>query len=281
MAWADQTIEVEPVIGGDTSPTFILRGRRQKAFVKIAPSASSDMLFAEADGLEALAASNQVRVPGVLALGAFDDQDGHFLALEALDLQARSRASDHMLGEQLAGLHSNLGTQFGWRRDNYLGLAPQKNSVDESWLRFFLEQRLEPQIEVFLLAYPGTEEQHLLNELKHRWHAIGTDHNPEPALLHGDLWTGNAASLPDETPVIFDPAIHFGDRECDLAMADLFGGFTDAFYSAYQETWPLPPGWQERRGIYQLYHLLNHANLFGGSYVSTVKKRIRRLLKLS
>jgi len=281
LGWEAPRVEVQPVAGGDTSPTFILRGPRQKAFVKIAPSATADLLLAEADGLEALAAANSVRVPELLALGVFDEWGGHFLALEALELRSRCRACDHALGGQLALLHSKLGARYGWRRDNYLGTTLQKNSVDEKWARFFLEQRLEPQMKVYLSAHPELEQQDLLNELKHSWLGIGAEHHPEPALLHGDLWAGNAASLPDQTPVIFDPAVHFGDRECDLAMADLFGGYTDAFFSAYQNAWPLPPGWQNRRGFYQLYHLLNHANLFGGSYELSVKNQVERLLKLN
>jgi fructosamine-3-kinase len=263
--------------GGDTRSTFLLMDRTQKAFVKIASSTLSDILLAEVDGLDALAAANVIRAPGILALGTLETEATHFMALEALDLHARNQVSDHRLGQQLARLHAKCGQQFGWHRDNYLGATPQDNSPDSSWVRFFWDKRLEPQTNAIVRDCADSELLNLFKVLRDMWFECGAEHTPDPALIHGDLWAGNAASLADETPVIFDPAIHFGDRECDLAMADLFGGYGEAFYSAYQSTWPLPPGWKRRRVFYQIYHLLNHANLFGAGYLDSVKRRIQAL----
>ena len=277
LGWKTCKPEIRAVSGGDTSSTFLLVNRKQKAFVKTASSTLSDILLAEADGLTALAAADVIRVPAILALGTLESEETDFIALEALDLHARNHICDHRLGEQLARLHAECGKQFGWHRDNYLGATPQDNSPDSSWVRFFWDKRLEPQINTISSSYPDSELIDLFQTLRNRWFECGAEHTPEPALIHGDFWAGNAASLADETPVIFDPAIHFGDRECDLAMADLFGGYGEAFYRGYQSTWPLPSGWQKRRVFYQIYHLLNHANLFGAGYLDSAKRRIERL----
>jgi fructosamine-3-kinase len=247
-------------------------------FVKSESLGRAGLLAAEADGLAALSRPECVRVPRVLGHQAFEHGEGSWLALEALDLRPRPRAVDQRLGRQLADLHRHQGEAFGWHCDNYLGSTVQANPRQTDWTSFFQQHRLMPQIERLRARDRGRILDPLTPPLLAAWARLVADHDPKPSLLHGDLWTGNAAALTDGTPVIFDPAVHFGDRECDLAMADLFGGFSEEFFSAYDHVWPLPDGWQQRRGFYQLYHVLNHANLFGGGYIASAEQRIRDLI---
>jgi fructosamine-3-kinase len=186
----------------------------------------------------------------------------------------------------LAGLHRHSltrscvvedrgGTAFGWPRDNVIGAFPQCNGWDDDWGRFFVERRLAPQLEH--LARNGTPLRQALSLLERagQWLA---EHQPEPCLVHGDLWSGNAAITAGGQGAIFDPAVYRGDREVDLAMARLFGGFPEAFFEGYEAAWPLPAGHRFRRDLYNLYHLLNHANLFGGSYLGQCQASIDTLL---
>jgi len=161
----------------------------------------------------------------------------------------------------LAHAHRKPGPRFGWARDNRIGSTPQKNAWCDDWSEFWRTRRLEEQISMartrgFDVAMPSL---HLLKERK-----------PQPSLLHGDLWSGNAG-FTKEGPVVFDPAVYYGDREADLAMTELFGGFPREFYKAYNETFPLDAGYEKRKHLYNLYHLLNHLNLFGGGYLGQVK----------
>jgi len=157
----------------------------------------------------------------------------------------------------LAALHRHTSDRFGWGTDNWIGLAPQKNGWSTDWAAFFLEKRLRPQA-----ARAGIE----LPDVK----ALLAHHKPKPSLLHGDLWSGNAGFTADG-PVIYDPAVYYGDREADLAMTELFGGFAPEFYAAYRKEFPLNAGYEKRKHLYNLYHLLNHLNLFGSSYLGQVK----------
>jgi protein-ribulosamine 3-kinase len=167
----------------------------------------------------------------------------------------------------LAKVHRTAAPRFGWQRDNYIGSTPQRNGWCEDWREFWIERRVGPQLELarrngFRVAEPP------LGSLD--------GHRPQPSLLHGDLWSGNAG-FTAEGPVIFDPAVYYGDREADLAMTELFGGFPGTFYEAYHAAWPLEPGYEQRKHLYNLYHLLNHLNLFGGSYLGQVESTLRLL----
>jgi fructosamine-3-kinase len=277
LGWPSGSIQIQRVAGGDTCESFLVSSSRHQAFVKITAAERVDLFRAEADGLDALAATETIQVPGVLAIGQCEESAAAWLALEALDLRTRSEAVDRILGLQLAELHHCSQDRYGWPRDNFLGKTPQLNEVCDNWAEFFAARRLQPQIDQLLASEQDPQLNALLSELLSLWQRLAMDHDPVPSLLHGDLWSGNAAALANGSPVIFDPAVHVGDRECDLAMADLFGGFGRSFFEAYQTSWPLQAGWRERREVYQLYHLLNHANLFGGAYVGTVKNRIQRL----
>ena len=163
----------------------------------------------------------------------------------------------------LAALHRQTGARFGWHRNNSIGLSPQRNDWSDDWVEFWRERRLRPQFERAGLKCEFFE--HLLE-----------GHRPQPSLLHGDLWSGNAG-FTREGPVVFDPAVYYGDREADLAMTELFGGFPSGFYDAYHAAYPLEPGYQKRKHLYNLYHLLNHLNLFGAGYLAQVKATLRLL----
>jgi fructosamine-3-kinase len=168
----------------------------------------------------------------------------------------------------LAHAHRKPGPRFGWTRDNYIGLTPQKNDWCDDWAEFWRERRLRPQIDLARrngLDVPLVDPRTFLDE-----------HQPAPSLLHGDLWRGNAGFTKDG-PVVFDPAVYYGDREADLAMTELFGGFPREFYRAYNETFALDAGYEKRKHLYNLYHLLNHVNLFGGGYLGQAKSCLRLL----
>lgn len=238
------------------------RCRTPACFIKL--SGDAERLAAEADGLAALAATGAFRVPRVLARG--EAAGMAFLALEWLDLEPlRDGAA---IGRALAAQHAVLGPQHGWRRDNFLGATPQENRPDDDWAHFFTGRRLRPQIERALAAGVREIEAPLHEVLVALPDLLG-DHRPPPALLHGDLWSGNAG-MAGGRPAVFDPAVHFGDAECDLAMATLFGGFPADFETDYAALRPPAAGWRARRRLYQLYHLLNHLNLFGRGYLPQV-----------
>ena len=256
--------EPRPVSGGDISAAWRLDSAAGSVFLKTGLASSYEMFAAEAEGLSELAQANAVRVPAVIALG--EHGGSAFVALEWLRFESIDRASERLLGEQLAALHRTTQPRYGWHRDNTIGLTAQNNAWSDSWVDFFREQRLGYQLE--LAAGNGftgalqTEGAQLLKRLP----VFYEHYTPVASLLHGDLWGGNWASC-DGQPVIFDPAVYYGDRETDLAMTRLFGGFGKAFYEAYESSWPLQPGHRQRRDLYQLYHVLNHLNLFGSGYL--------------
>ncbi|MEE4297245.1 MAG: fructosamine kinase family protein, partial [Wenzhouxiangella sp.] len=197
LKWASRALYVQPVAGGDTCKSFLLLSSTGRAFVKTAESELVDLFHAEADGLEALAGTGSIRVPRVLAVGQCEKPMLAWLALEALDLQSRNETLDQALGQQLADLHSRRQKCFGWRRDNFLGKTPQANRPHDDWSTFFSTQRLRPQIDQILLATSDPQLEALLAELIPLWQKLATGYTPAPALLHGDLWAGNAAALTD------------------------------------------------------------------------------------
>lgn len=194
-------------------------------------------------------------MPQVVAL------EGETLLLERLALGAR--ADWPAMARMLAALHRHTSPRFGWATDNWIGLAPQRNGWSDDWASFFFEERLAPQAHRAQLRVPDLRK-------------VLEGHRPQASLLHGDLWSGNAGFTRDG-PVIFDPAVYYGDREADLAMTGLFGGFPAEFYASYQEEFPLPPGYETRKHLYNLYHLLNHLNLFGSSYLRQVQAALNLL----
>jgi fructosamine-3-kinase len=246
-----------------------------EAFVKTAPAADAGRLDAEADGLAALAGAEAVRVPRVLAAGTAGGLA--WLAVEWLALVAPTPASEARLGEALAGLHRVRAARFGWHRDNFIGATPQANAETDDWVTFLRERRLRPQLGLVRANGHGRLAdlgERLLESLP----VFYASYRPAASLLHGDLWGGNHGALAGGEPVVFDPATYHGDREADLAMTRLFGGFGPRFYAAYQASWPLDAAAGYRRDLHNLYHVLNHANLFGGGYAAQAESMIGSLL---
>jgi protein-ribulosamine 3-kinase len=235
----------------------------------------AEVLAAEADGLQALAAAGSLRVPRVEDSGVVEGEG--YLLLEWLPLVRDSSQSAARLGEALAQLHLQKMPRFGWPRHNFIGATPQFNREGEDWVSFFREQRLGFQLR---LAGESGHRGHLQEtgaRLMAGIHTFFRGYSPQPALLHGDLWGGNWGVVQDDGPVVFDPAVYRGDRETDIAMTELFGGFPREFYAAYRLHAPLDAGYEVRRDHYQLYHVLNHLNLFGEGYLGQAQGLIDRL----
>ncbi|HEY0940679.1 MAG TPA: fructosamine kinase family protein [Steroidobacter sp.] len=264
------------VSGGSINACSRFESSRGPLFVKHGDPASLEMFQAEADGLAELARARCVRVPEVLAV--HEEKGGAFLVLGWIDLRDASASSETRLGEQLAAQHRVTQQKFGWHRDNTIGSTPQANRLTDHWVEFLREQRLRPQL---LLARDNGAEPSLIDSGERLCEQLGcffTDYRPSPSLLHGDLWGGNWGVDASGQPVLFDPAVYFGDREADLAMTRLFGGFGAPFYAAYRAAWPLDAGAPTRIDLYNLYHVLNHYNLFGGGYARQAAAMTQRLL---
>jgi protein-ribulosamine 3-kinase len=271
---------VEPVGGGCIHEAVKLGGNHGGAarsfFAKINLRGRATMFDAESDGLDALRQAAAVRVPGTVARG--ESEEHAFLVLEWLDLHPLDAASAARLGTALALQHRATRERFGWPRDNFIGATPQENAQDNDWHAFFRDRRLLPQLR---LAAANRLPSRMLDRGERLLADCGAffrGHRPAASLLHGDLWSGNAAALADGTPVLFDPAAYAGDREADVAMTQLFGGFPADFAAAYGDAWRLPDDHVARRDLYNLYHVLNHANLFAGGYVRQAEDTIARLL---
>ncbi len=245
-------------------------------FVKRAPLGRAWILEAEADGLARLRSSGAVRVPATLAAGETGRES--FLVLEWLDLVPGNADSDERLGTQLARLHAITHESFGLDRDNAIGSMEQRNGWSGDWIAFWRERRLGFQLELADRNGYGGRMQARGQRLLAHVQDFFAGHAPAPSLLHGDLWSGNRGMLADATPIVFDPAAYFGDREADVAMTRLFGSFGGRFYAAYEHAWPLDPGAAGRADLYNLYHVLNHLILFGGGYRARAESMIDRLL---
>jgi fructosamine-3-kinase len=272
----DAACEPRPVAGGDISAAWRIDTGDTPVFLKTGPATSWDMFSAEAEGLAELATADAVRVPALLAAG--QHADTAYIALEWLDLGRSSGAADRRLGEQLAAMHRVTRDQHGWHRDNTIGLTPQRNDWADDWVDFFRDRRLGFQLRLAARNGYAGRLQESGARLAKRLPFFFTGYRPAASLLHGDLWAGNWA-VSDGEPVIFDPAVYFGDRETDLAMTKLFGGFGREFYEAYASSWPLDPGHEARCDLYQLYHVLNHLNLFGSAYLGRAEQLMQRLLR--
>jgi len=257
--------------------TEIVEGNGQKYFVKLNDASRLDMYVAEAAGLAEIIRSNTVRAPKPIVSGKTGAQA--YLVLEFLDLtEHTSTRSDAVLGRQLAAMHRVTQPEFGWWRNNTIGTTAQNNHAEQDWVIFYREHRLRFQFELAARKKSGANLLRGWEQLLEKLPVYFADYKPLPSLLHGDLWGGNHATLSDGTPVIYDPAVYYGDREADIAMTELFGGYGAEFYAAYNESWPLDPGYRTRRALYNLYHVLNHLNLFGGGYRGQAQQLIDRLL---
>ncbi|MBZ0105562.1 MAG: fructosamine kinase family protein [Sulfuricella denitrificans] len=265
-----------PLGGGCINATYRFAGGGMDYFVKINIPAREAMFAAEAAGLQEIRDSHAIQAPAPICHGA--TEQASYLVLEFLDLAPCRETTGEQLGRQLAGMHAHTAAQFGWRIDNTIGSTPQSNTPHPDWISFWREERLEYQLR--LASQNGIDGKLKKNGacLLDRIEQFFPGYAPLPALLHGDLWNGNCAALAHGEPVIFDPAVYYGDRETDLAMSELFGGFSPRFYAAYGEVYPIDPGYKIRKILYNLYHILNHANLFGGSYVEQASRMLEQLL---
>jgi fructosamine-3-kinase len=265
--------------GGSINECYRWTSDQGPLFVKLAPRERLAMFEAEAAGLGELAAAQALRVPQVL--GCSESAGQSFLALEWIEFGARSSGSERLMGERLAAQHRVTSSAFGWHLDNTIGSTPQLNTPERDWVRFYVERRLRFQLE---LAARNGQRPQLIERgalLCERAHQFFATYRPVPSLLHGDLWGGNWATDATGQPVIFDPAVYHGDREADVAMTHLFGGFGREFYRAYEAAWPLDRDAPVRRALYNLYHVLNHLNLFGGGYQRQAQSLIDQLLAVT
>jgi fructosamine-3-kinase len=262
-----------PVSGGDINTAGRVETAQASYFVKWNATAVPHMFEAEARGLQLLAAANALRIPRVIAM--IDQPPA--LVLEWIDIGSNKHAAAEALGRGLAQLHRSSAPTYGLDHDNFIGSNPQRNTPSRSWIEFYRDQRLGVQRDLAQRNGQLTPDRarrldRVLNHLD-QW----IDESlVKPALLHGDLWGGNTLIDAQGQPVLIDPAAYYGDREAELAFTELFGGFGARFYAAYHEAWPLDPSYADRRDLYNLYHLLNHLNLFGAGYGGSVDAILRR-----
>ena len=266
-------LDYRSVGGGSINQAYCLQDNDQRYFVKTNRAAKLSMFEAEAIGLNEMAKTQTIRVPKAICWGI--DQQRSYIVLEWLSL-GKGQGNWHQLGQDLARLHRHTSHQgFGWHQSNTIGETPQMNPWCDTWSDFFCQHRLKYQ---FKLAHRNGGTFKGENDLLATAAEILSTHQAQPSLVHGDLWGGNAAFEDDNTPVIFDPATYYGDREVDIAMTELFGGFPADFYQGYESEYPLESGYEYRKTLYNLYHILNHFNLFGGSYQSQAQQMINRLI---
>ena len=243
-------------------------------FVKLNTAGQLDMFAAEAEGLNEMRRCEALRIPAPVCWG--EDGQSAWLVMENLELGGRGDAA--ALGEGLASMHRITRERFGWHRGNTIGSTPQMNTPHDDWIDFYREHRLRFQLELAARHGCGSRLLSRGERLLDEFHVLFNDYSPAASLLHGDLWSGNIAFFGNGEPVVFDPAVYYGDRETDVAMTELFGGFAPEFYSAYQAQWPLEKGYPSRKHLYNLYHLLNHLNLFGDGYLAQCQATIDGLL---
>jgi protein-ribulosamine 3-kinase len=273
------TLKSMPVGGGCIGDSYRLKGRDRDYFVKCLPAPSQAVLDAEIAGLQAILATHTVAAPHPLCCDVVANQA--VLVLEWLEMQALGGGSARNLGQKLAEMHAIAQPYFGWHDDNWIGTSPQLNTPcrdGQDWVAFWRTNRLGFQLDLAARNGHGGRLQQQGARLLERLPVFFENYHPYPSLLHGDLWGGNAASNSNHEGLIYDPACYFGDREADIAMTELFGGFGQDFYAAYRETLALDPGYPVRKTLYNVYHILNHLNLFGGGYQSQALGMIERLL---
>ena len=267
QAVLDQPIlDLLPVSGGCISEAWQVITAEETVFVKLSTSLLPGMLAAEAEGLHELAKSGAIRVPEVIRL----TED--FLVLEFIPTATNPPTNFwSKLGRQLANLHAYSQKIPGFHQDNFIGRSPQKNHRTSNWRDFFWQSRLLPQWEMAMQRGVPNKIKLLWQKLEILWSATLEGSSPQASLLHGDLWSGNVLVSNNGDPVVIDPAVYYGDAEADLSLTYLFGGFPAKFYDAYHEIRPKSEGFVRRQKVYQLYHLLNHFNLFGNSYTQSVE----------
>lgn len=262
--------------GGSINQAYQVSDGQQHYFVKLNQASKVAMFEAESAGLKEMRDSQSIRVPHPLGWGTAEGQS--YILLEWISLGHGDAQGWFSMGQQLAAMHRqshDLG--FGWHQNNTIGDTPQRNPWTENWSGFFAAQRIGYQLQ---LAKKRGGHFHQSDTLLDKIPTVLSHHQPSSSLVHGDLWSGNAAFSQSQEPIILDPATYYGDREVDLAMTELFGGFPQTFYQGYQAAWPLADGYQQRKILYNLYHILNHFNLFGGGYASQAENMIEQVLAM-
>lgn len=261
--------------GGCINRAYRLGSGPHAYFVKLNRPDRLAMFEAEAAGLEAMADTGTIRVPHPLCTGTAGGESYIVMEYIAFGGSGVDRAGE--AGVRLAAMHRASWANFGWDRDNTIGSTPQPNHPEPDWVTFWGRHRLGFQLD---LAARNGYGRRLRDQGERLLAALPAliDHDPVPSLLHGDLWGGNLDFGQDGHPVIFDPAVYYGDREADIAMTELFGGFGRDFYAAYNAAWALDPGYRTRRDLYNLYHILNHLNLFGSGYLGQAEGMLQGLL---
>lgn len=275
-------LKKEPVAGGDINEAYGLTlSDHSRIFMKSNTRKNLSFFEAEAAGLSAIAGTGVIGTPGVFCCGVDETKGSRsFLLMEFISGERSGKDYWETLGYELAAMHKARtdgfveGGIYGFASDNYIGAGAQCNTACGSFVEFFREYRLKPQLER-AGGYFDAKDMDNMDKLLGRLDDILIE--PEhPSLLHGDLWAGNVIGGNDGKAWLIDPAVYVGHAEADIAMTELFGGFSRRFYEAYREAAPLQPGYEQRRDIYNLYHLLNHLNLFGWSYLSSVRGIIEK-----
>lgn len=277
-------VSKRPVHGGDINESYCLSLSDGSAlFMKCNAIKNLSFFEAEASGLEALRKADVIGVPKVLAIGTDKKQGMSFLLMEYLESGAKLTRYWEIFGRELAALHradcaefaeANQGRSYGFTQDNYIGASPQINTPKENWITFFRECRLLPQFRM-VERYFDSKIRRQCTKLVDHLDSYLTEPT-FPSLIHGDLWSGNAICGPNGKAWILDPAVYVGHYEAELAMTELFGGNPDSFYQAYNEVIPIDSGYRDRRDLYNLYHMLNHLNLFGATYLGSVQRIMNR-----
>jgi fructosamine-3-kinase len=266
--------DTRSVSGGCINQGYKISSNNTEYFVKLNDVSQVEMFAAEVLGLKEMYATQTITVPQPICWGTAENSS--YIVLQWLDLVRGNNSSWRVMGRQLAAMHrEGKSDRFGWSRNNTIGSTPQVNTWMDNWADFFAEQRIGYQLKLAKRRggnFPDLSK--VVDAVRNKL----ADRQPQASLLHGDLWSGNAAIATDGAPVILDPATYYGDREADLAMTELFGGFPTAFYNGYNQTWQLDSGYQQRKSIYNLYHILNHFNIFGGGYANQAQRTIDSIL---
>ena len=265
-------LSITPVQGGDINEARLLHTHSGKYFLKYNKNPGAEKMFqAEALGLSEIQKSKAIAIPRILHVGK------NFLLLEFIESNDPSRAFWKKFGNSLARLHQQSQPHFGWKQDNFIGSLHQQNGIHQTWEAFYIHERLQPQIK----AANSTNllPSSIISKFEKLYQKL-PDLCPDesPALIHGDLWSGNFICATGEKPVFIDPSVSYAHREMDLAMSKLFGGFAPQFYESYQEVYPCEKGLEERLPVYQLYYLLVHVNIFGKGYVQPVNRILDRFV---
>jgi len=288
-----QMTQKKSVSGGDINAAYQISGVNQSGekrhyFVKINSADLEPMFQVEYDSLNELSQNKMIRIPKAVCYGICHDKsfqpidksmlNKSYLVLEYIAMKHSGDAGQ--MGAALAHMHKITAAQYGWQQNNFIGSTPQSNHYHTDWLSFWCDERMIPQ---FRMLYDKGYQSYLSpisDKLLLHLEVLLKNHHPQASLLHGDLWSGNYAYDENLNPLLFDPALYYGDRETDLAMTELFGGFDENFYFSYNEVWPLDKGYKSRKTLYNLYHILNHANLFGSSYLNQAINMMERLCKI-